>query len=293
MSKKSFIDLDVFDDLFEDAATNVTATTNTWTVKFTSGSYTGYTLILKGADLSGTNVLPGTGTVSDLTLMKGETTLVAISDLSIPAARLLKAADLEDEDEDEDEDEQEDEDDDDILCGGDDDDVKGGVGDDDIYGGRGDDSLSGGADDDLLCGEDGHDDLYGSSGKDDLRGGAGRDDLYGGSGRDVLRGGNGFDKFIFKSKGDSGVTAATCDVITDFLRGDKIDFSAIDANAKVAGNQGFKFVTEFTRKVGELEWDKTSKGFKVSGDVNGDGKADFSVQVNSSVVKLYASDFLL
>src|SRR5688500_13203714 len=97
MSKKSFIDLDLFDDLFKDGTPDVTATTSTWTVKFTSGSYAGYTLIVKGADLSGSNVLPGAGTVSDLTLMKGETTLVAISDLSISAARLLKAADLEDD----------------------------------------------------------------------------------------------------------------------------------------------------------------------------------------------------
>ncbi|MBJ6126373.1 calcium-binding protein [Microvirga splendida] len=292
MSKKSFIDLDLFDDLFEDATPDITATATTWTVKFTSGSYAGYTLTLKGTGLSGSSFLPDTGIVSDITLMDGETSLVAITGLSIEAARLLKAADLED-DEDEDDEDDEDEDDDDILCGDDDDDVRGGIGDDDIYGGTGDDSLSGGANDDLLCGEGGNDDLLGGRGKDDLRGGVGRDDLYGGSGRDILRGGNGFDKFIFKSKGDSGVTAAACDVITDFLRGDKIDFSAIDANAKAAGNQRFKFVAELTGKAGELEWDRTSKGFKVSGDVDGDGKADFSVQVNSSVVKLYGSDFLL
>ncbi len=293
MSKKSFIDLDLFDDLFNEDMPDVTATPDAWTLTFTSGSYAGHTLTLKGTNLSGSGVLPETGTVSDITLMDGETSLVAVSGLSIQAARLLKAADLEDHDDEDEEEEDEDENDDDILCGDDDDDVRGGVGDDDIYGGTGDDSLSGGADDDLLCGEQGNDDLLGGSGRDDLRGDAGKDDLYGGSGRDILRGGSGSDKFIFKSKSDSGVTAATCDVITDFLRGDKIDFSAIDANAKAAGNQRFKFVAEFTGRAGELEWDKTSKGFKVSGDINGDGRADFSVQVNSSVAKLYGSDFLL
>lgn len=267
----------------------MTAAVDTWKVEFKSGAYAGYTLTLTGVNLSGASFLPENGTISDINLLKGETSLVAISGLSLPASRLLDAADLENEENDD----EEDQDDDDILCGDDDDHVNGGIGDDDIYGGKGNDKLLGGTDNDLLCGENGNDDLFGGKGKDDLRGGAGKDDLYGGAGKDILRGGSGSDQFVFKSKGDSGVTAATCDLITDFLRGDKIDFSAIDANGNVAGNQRFKFVTEFTGKAGELEWDKTSKGFKVSGDVNGDGIADFSVQVNTTAAKLYSADFLL
>jgi Ca2+-binding RTX toxin-like protein len=290
MSHKSYFDLDDLDDLFEDGGPQATPGTDSWAVTFTTGKYAGYTLTLTGLDFptDGTDLLPPTGTIDSLVLTDGTNSLYELSGLSFPAVRLYEAADL---DKDEDESEQEDEDDDDILCGDDDDYIDAGLGDDDVYGGKGDDDLYGGSNDDILRGESGSDDLFGGSGKDDLQGGSGRDHLYGGAGRDILRGGADSDTFVFKSKLDSGVKAAARDLITDFLHGDKISFSAIDANSTVSGNQKFTFVSEFTGKAGQLEWDKTSTGFRISGDLNGDGTADFSLQVNTSVAKMYASDF--
>jgi len=313
MPKKSHFDLDILDKLFEKGRPVVTAGENTWVVEFTFGKYHGYTLTLAGTGFSGGLGLPGAGTVTGITFGSAKDAGVQLSGISLDASVLLRAADLdesyddgeegdddltdddsgdgEQEDESEDEDDYDLDEDDDIICGGGDDNVKSGSGSDDIRGGRGRDRLDGEGDDDSLQGEAGDDSLAGGKGRDHLDGGEGKDVLYGGAGKDTLKGGSGSDKFVFKAKADSGVTSSTRDVITDFLKGDKIDFSAIDANSKVAGNQKFAFVAEFTKQAGQLEWDKVGKAIIVSGDLNGDGKADFSVQVNAS--KVFASDFLL
>ena len=77
----------------------------------------------------------------------------------------------------------------------------------------------------------------------------------------------------------------------DFQHGDTIDLSALDANITLPGNQPFAFVSEFTGSAGQLQWDATSSGFLVSGDVDGDETADFSIQVRTGVVKLFSFDF--
>lgn len=144
-----------------------------------------------------------------------------------------------------------------------------------------------------LDGGAGEDRLSGGKGKDDLDGGVGDDILEGGAGKDFLSGGAGRDKFVFKTLLDSKVTASGRDVITDFQRGDKIDLSAIDANSTLKGNQKFKFVKDFTGLAGEVQWDKAATGFTISGDINGDSRADFSVQVNTSLKKINSFDFVL
>jgi Ca2+-binding RTX toxin-like protein len=121
------------------------------------------------------------------------------------------------------------------------------------------------------------------------------DDIIGGRGRDHLTGGGNDDNFIFKSKMDSLKGATHRDVIQDFAQGsDLIDLHKIDANANKAGNQTFHFIDakHFHHKAGELHF-VTKSGFLLAeGDVNGDGHADFQIEVHGPAT-LLATDFVL
>jgi Ca2+-binding RTX toxin-like protein len=163
-----------------------------------------------------------------------------------------------------------------------------------IDGRGGADFLAGGGGNDVLLGGAGNDKLLGGGGNDILNGGAGKDILVGGRGADTLTGGAGADMFVFSSRHDSSVKNP--DVIKDFSRnqGDRIDLQAIDANTKSAGDQAFKFIGTdgFHKKAGELRYEKKSGDTFVFADVNGDGKADFSIRIDASM-NLKASDFIL
>lgn len=65
--------------------------------------------------------------------------------------------------------------------------------------------------------------------------------LTGGLGADTLAGGGGADTFRFLDLADSGPGSENRDVVRDFSRaeGDRIDLSALDADATQAGNQAF------------------------------------------------------
>ena len=112
-----------------------------------------------------------------------------------------------------------------------------------------------------------------------LNGGGGSDTLFGGGGGDTLAGGAGADTFAYKLLGDSKVDVASRDTIADFslADGDRIDLSLLDANTRVAGNQAFTLAAAFTGHAGELVEAVTTDGLLVSGDVNGDGIADFAL----------------
>lgn len=108
-------------------------------------------------------------------------------------------------------------------------------------------NLIGSAHDDYLTGDGNDNILRGLDGDDLLVGGAGygpgsEDLLIGGHGRDTMYGGTGDDTFLFESLLDSGKTASTADVISDFRHGDIIDLHLIDARPDLAGNQGFTFI---------------------------------------------------
>ncbi|HMN84508.1 MAG TPA: hypothetical protein PKA74_00755 [Bauldia sp.] len=165
-----------------------------------------------------------------------------------------------------------------------------------------------------LLGSYGSDKLFGLGGNDVLDGGYGeRDDLYGGGGRDVLTGGNTSGSggqsgsytdsiFHYTALSDSGPTAATRDLITDFLSGSApgvveggsiIDLSAIDAIPKTKNvNDGFVFIgnSPWGRHAGELRYLWTAGQTIVEADVNGDGKADFSIALAGHHTPV-ASDF--
>jgi serralysin len=170
----------------------------------------------------------------------------------------------------------------DTLYGDDgDDNMQGGDGNDTLNGGLGNDGLDGGAGNDTLNGEAGNDYLGGGEGNDTLSGGDGNDVFVGGAGKDTLTGGAGADAFFFTALSDS--TSAAIDMITDFswADGDYIDLSRIDANNGQAGDQAFSFVNSFTKQAGQatLTYDAASNISLFSADVDGDGVADFVLQI--------------
>jgi Ca2+-binding RTX toxin-like protein len=145
-----------------------------------------------------------------------------------------------------------------------------------------------------INGGSGNDILRGAGGNDTISGGDGDDRIEGGVGADILTGGNGKDTFVFATLKDSLSSAR--DVVTDFAgnAGDRIDLTGIDADIGLFGDQGFSFVgtAGFTKKAGELRYEKTKAQTVVYGDVNGDGKADFAVQFNDSITMTKGYFFL-
>ena len=143
-----------------------------------------------------------------------------------------------------------------------------------IVGGRGADALTGGA------------------GADELRGGRGADTLAGGGGADELSGNEGADTFRYDDVSDSAIGSA--DRIRDFAPGtDTIDLSGIDADTGAAGDQGFSWIgsSAFSGTAGELRAERVGGTWQVSGDVDGDGAADFLILVTAPP-SLSASDFV-
>ena len=156
-------------------------------------------------------------------------------------------------------------------------------GNDTLDGGNGWDILYGGIGNDLLLGGTGDDEMYGESGDDRLDGGAGLDLLYGGAGAD---------KFVF-TKAEIGYG----DFVFDFARGqDKIDFSAIDGNAAVAGRQALAFTFQGAfvgGGVASVNYSFNSAGTVLHVDANGDGQGDFDVTIMGQPFFVALSDLVL
>ncbi len=124
--------------------------------------------------------------------------------------------------------------------------------------------------------------ISGNAGANILSAGGGNDILVGGLGRDKLTGGSGYDNFDFNARNETGKTAATRDVITDFVHGiDDIDLSQIDASTSRSGNQAFRFIgtIDFRGVAGELHYSHVGSKTIIEGDVNGDGRADFQIEL--------------
>jgi serralysin len=153
----------------------------------------------------------------------------------------------------------------------------------------------------VIKGNDGGDRLFGFGGNDLLEGGEGADWLIGGAGKDTLTGGAGpdSDRFAFSDILDSGITAASRDVITDFEDGvDKIHLAQLDANKNNPGIDDFNYIgsnVQFTGVAGQLRSYWSQAGHIIEGDVNADGKADFSIAINDKLhnITLDATDFVL
>ena len=196
--------------------------------------------------------------------------------------------------------------------------INGGGGNDTIDGGDGGDQLYGNAGDDMLSGDAGADKLYGHAGNDTVEGGAGNDNVFGGNdndslyggdgddlvngqggddvivggpGNDLLVGGFGADRFVF-SDGDLGIAAPATDRIKDFLgaQGDTIDLHLMDADTTTGGDQAFTWISTylFSGTAGELrfQYPSPSAGIyntRIYGDTDGDGAADFVLELTGNV----------
>ena len=133
------------------------------------------------------------------------------------------------------------------------------------------DTLIGAGRSELLSGFEGADSLTGAAGKDTLVGGWGADRLDGGSGRDV---------FVYNSAQESAVNGA--DRIAGFTLGDTIDLSGVDADATIDGDQAFTRVRDFDGHAGQLAVDYSLGVTTVSGDLDGDGAADFRIELDGN-----------
>jgi Ca2+-binding RTX toxin-like protein len=136
--------------------------------------------------------------------------------------------------------------------------------------------------------------MTGNSAANVITGGGGGDTLIGGGGGDTLTGGAGADRFKLTDISDSAPGAA--DLITDFnygKGGDKVDLSAIDANANAAGNQAFRLVSNFSGQAGQAytSYDSNTGLTSIFLDVNGDSSADMLIQF-SGQVDLKAGDII-
>ena len=127
--------------------------------------------------------------------------------------------------------------------------------------------------------------LVGNDVANKLSGNGGNDVLSGLGGDDILTGGAGLDEFRFTGVGGN-------DKITDFVSGsDKIRLTEIDANTGTSGDQAFTFIgnAAFSGAAGQLRTYTQGSDHYVAGDVNGDGAADFTINVGSANV--VATDF--
>jgi hypothetical protein len=169
-----------------------------------------------------------------------------------------------------------------------------------VVGTTGNDLIFGNGAANTLSSVGGNDELYGYGGNDTLNGGDNDDLLIGGAGRDKLSGGTGNDTYYFLTLADSGKTAATRDLIVDFEVGaDKIHLNLMDANTKMSGDQNFTWIATdggfgaFTKTAGELHLRMGNGNTIIEGDVNGDGKADFQIELAGHRFDITGADFIL
>jgi Ca2+-binding RTX toxin-like protein len=138
--------------------------------------------------------------------------------------------------------------------------------------------------------------ISGGSGNDRIMGSAQDNVIAGNAGADQLWGNGGADIFKFGWIGDSRSGGTGIDLIQDFEKGlDRIDLTGIDASTKLSGNQAFTFIggAAFGKVAGQIRVDSSSQSATIiTGDVNGDGVADFRIDL-AGFHQLAASDFLL
>jgi Ca2+-binding RTX toxin-like protein len=166
-------------------------------------------------------------------------------------------------------------------------------GDDTMLGFGGADALLGGFGADVIYGGDGNDRLRGGADRDVMMGDAGADVLVGDAGPDRLSGGSGSDSFRYLRIADSPDGSSFRDSVRDFAHNaDTIDLRPIDAVATASGNQAFDFIggQPFSDTPGELRY--TRAQHLLQGDTDGDGDADFEMDLTNAP-KLDAGDLLL
>jgi Ca2+-binding RTX toxin-like protein len=173
--------------------------------------------------------------------------------------------------------------------------IANGVEIEDASGGGGKDIIIGNDARNTLAGNGGNDAMAGLDGSDNLLGGAGRDVLIGGAAGDRLNGGGGADAFVYQSLSDSGLTKDSQDRIIGFNSGsDVIDLRTLDAMTGGTADDAFVYIgnTAFSGAEGQLRWAEAGTGVVVSGDITGDGVADFKILL-VGISSLIEADFLM
>lgn len=142
-----------------------------------------------------------------------------------------------------------------------------------------------------VTGNSGANTLLGLDGNDTLSGGGGIDTLTGGRGNDRMAGGAGADTFILTA---DSIGLKEKDRISDFSNGDGdlINLTAIDANTGADGDQAFTAVAKFTGTAGEMALSYKGGTTTLKLDVDGDGKADYTLKINGDVT-LHTATWLL
>ncbi len=112
--------------------------------------------------------------------------------------------------------------------------------------------------------------FFGSDGDDTARAGGGKDQIGGGSGQDTLWGQAGSDEFLFFTSSDSMI--GNGDMIMDFANGEKIRFlEDLSVMNSFIGSAAFSDIAGQVRAV------IVSDDTLVTGDIDGDGVADFEI----------------
>jgi Ca2+-binding RTX toxin-like protein len=151
----------------------------------------------------------------------------------------------------------------------------------------------------FLSGNSSANHLNGKDANDTIVGNGGDDSITGGLGRDSMSGGSGADHFMFLRTSETGKTATTRDIISDFtVLADKLDLSAIDAIAGTALNDAFAYrgTGAFTHHAGELRFFHELRAgvtvTVVAADTTGDGIADLQIELSHNLT-LARGDFIV
>ncbi len=137
-----------------------------------------------------------------------------------------------------------------------------------------------------MTGNAGNNTLDGGAGDDVLKGMNGNDILIGGTGSDILVGGAGSDSFVITQASIHTSGAIETDAVNDLIKaqGDILDFSAIDADTTLAGDQAFHLVIgAFTHHAGEMTLTLSGANTMLALDVDGDGRADYRMTLSGNV----------
>jgi Ca2+-binding RTX toxin-like protein len=137
--------------------------------------------------------------------------------------------------------------------------------------------------------------VAGEAGEDVLTGGDHRDHFNGGHGHDILTGGKGADVFSYNFASDSTNGRFGHDVITDFshAQSDRLDLHIIDA-IDGGTDDAFTFIGRdaFDGHAGQLHFGFHGGNTLVAGDTDGDGHADFTIELQGHI-DLVQGDFHL
>lgn len=149
--------------------------------------------------------------------------------------------------------------------------------------------------DDQIFGRTGNDTLIGGRGKDVIKGGNGNDTITGGADADTMIGNAGNDVFNFDATTESGVSAATRDLIQSFVQGatgDLIDVHDIDAKASLGGNQDFTFIgTAAFSAEGQIRFDVIGTHTILEFNTSGTSGAEMGLDL-AGAYTLTAADFV-